>query len=187
MTARSRRQVLLGTLHRLLAAGLLTTLTLGAAGAGEVTEGQILQALTPKKPLTRSLSMAPPAETATSTTDGRFIDTLRNRTTRSLSSGERQQVATIADSRPSIDLEINFEYNSAVIGAQARPSVEALGRALTNPDLKGSTFLLAGHTDAAGGDAYNQTLSERRADAVKQYLVDKFGIATNDLVTAGYG
>ncbi|HWV96543.1 MAG TPA: OmpA family protein [Xanthobacteraceae bacterium] len=159
----------------------------GGAGAGEVTEGQILQALTPKKPLTRSLSMAPPRETTLSATDSSFIDTVRNRATRSLSTGERQQIATIADQRPSIDLEINFDYDSATIGARAKPAVEALGRALTNPDLKGSTFLLAGHTDAAGSEAYNQTLSERRADAVKQYLVEKFGIAGNDLLTAGYG
>lgn len=171
----------------IVAIGLLATMTAGIASAGEATEGQILQALTPKKPLTRSLSMTPPPEAATPATDTRFVDTLRNRTTRSLSSGERQQIATIADNRPSIDLEINFDYNSATIGTQAKPAVEALGRALTNPDLKGSTFLLAGYTDAAGSDAYNQTLSERRADAVKHYLVEKFGIAGNDLVTVGYG
>ena len=176
-----------GMLGSLLTIGVLIAMTGGPAIAGEVTEGQILQALTPKKPLTRSLSMAPPRETTTSPTDARFIDTVRNRATRSLSSGERQQIATIADQRPSIDLEINFDYDSATIGAQAKSAVEALGRALTNPDLKGSTFLLAGHTDAAGSDAYNQTLSERRADAVKHYLVEKFGIAGNDLVTVGYG
>lgn len=170
----------------LLMAAIVIAMTDGA-GAGEVTEGQILQALTPKKPLTRSLSMAPPRETTLSATDSSFIDTVRNRATRSLSTGERQQIATIADQRPSIDLEINFDYDSATIGARAKPAVEALGRALTNPDLKGSTFLLAGHTDAAGSEAYNQTLSERRADAVKQYLVEKFGIAGNDLLTAGYG
>ena len=62
-----------------------------------------------------------------------------------------------------------------------------MGRALSNPDLKGSTFVVAGHTDAAGGEAYNQDLSERRADSIKRYLVDKFGIAGTDLVTVGYG
>ena len=65
--------------------------------------------------------------------------------------------------------------------------MQALGKALTNPDLKGSTFVVAGHTDAAGSDAYNQDLSERRADSIKRYLTDKFGIAGADLVTVGYG
>lgn len=176
-----------GALRSLLTVGVLIATSGGAALAGEATEGQILQALTPKKPLTRSLSMTPPPEATTNPADTRFIDTVRNRATRSLSSGERQQIATIADQRPSIDLEINFDYNSATIGAAAKSAVEALGRALTNPDLKGSTFLLAGYTDAAGSDAYNQTLSERRADAVKHYLVEKFGIAGTDLVTVGYG
>jgi len=175
------------TLRSLLVLGVLMAMSGGMANAGEVSEGQILQALTPKKPLTRSLSMTPPPEATTNPADTRFIDTVRNRTTRSLSTGERQQIATIADQRPSIDLEINFDYNSATIGAQAKSAVEALGRALTNPDLKGSTFLLAGYTDAAGSDSYNQSLSERRADAVKHYLVEKFGIAGDELVTVGYG
>jgi len=65
--------------------------------------------------------------------------------------------------------------------------VQALGRALTSPDLKGSTFVVAGHTDAAGGDVYNQELSERRADSIKGYLIEKYGIADADLVTVGYG
>ena len=67
------------------------------------------------------------------------------------------------------------------------PSVKALGEALSDPKLKGSTFVVAGHTDAAGGESYNQDLSERRADAIKRYLVDKFGITGTDLVTVGYG
>jgi outer membrane protein OmpA-like peptidoglycan-associated protein len=65
--------------------------------------------------------------------------------------------------------------------------VQALGRALTNADLKGSTFVVAGHTDAAGGESFNQDLSERRADAIKRYLVNKYGINGTDLVTVGYG
>jgi len=65
--------------------------------------------------------------------------------------------------------------------------VQALGRALSSPDLKGSSFVVAGHTDAAGGDSYNQELSERRADSIKRYLVEKYSIAATDLVTVGYG
>jgi outer membrane protein OmpA-like peptidoglycan-associated protein len=53
--------------------------------------------------------------------------------------------------------------------------------------LKGSTFIVAGHTDAAGGESYNQDLSERRADAIKHYLMQNYGIASADLVTVGYG
>lgn len=62
-----------------------------------------------------------------------------------------------------------------------------LGRALTNPDLKGSVFLVGGHTDGKGSDQYNQKLSEQRAAAVKRFLRQKFDIPDDTLVTAGYG
>ena len=176
---------------------ILSLLTVGAAlciggvaRADDVTEDQILRALAPaKKPITRGLSAGPQTQTdpAAAAAEGNFVQTIRNRSTRSLSAAEREEIATIVKDKPKIDLEINFDYNSANISAKSLPSVQALGRALSNPDLKGSTFVVAGHTDAAGGDAYNQDLSERRADSIKRYLVDKFHIAGTDLVTVGYG
>jgi outer membrane protein OmpA-like peptidoglycan-associated protein len=178
-------------------AAMLSIATVGAAlsaGAGtavagdaNVTEDQILHALAPTKPLTRGLSVGPQADPAKVAAEGAFVQKLRNRATRSLSNGEREEIATIAKEKPNIDLEINFDYNSADISSKSMPSVQALGKALTNPDLKGSTFVVAGYTDAAGGEGYNQDLSERRADAIKRYLTDKFGIAGSDLVTVGYG
>jgi outer membrane protein OmpA-like peptidoglycan-associated protein len=171
-----------------LAIGAALSMTAGMAFAGDdVTADQILKALAPKKPLTRGLSLAPPADPAVSASEGTFVETLRNRSTRSLSIGEREQIATIAKDKPNIDLEITFDYNSADISARSQPAVQALGKALSSADLKGSTFIVAGHTDAAGGETYNQDLSERRADSIKRYLVDKFGIAGTDLVTVGYG
>jgi outer membrane protein OmpA-like peptidoglycan-associated protein len=177
---------------------ILSIVTIGAAfslGAGKaiagddnVTEDQIVRALVPeKKPLTRGLSVGPQADPAVAAAEGRFVQTIRNRPTRSLSLNEREEIATIVKDKPKIDLEINFDYNSADISAKSLPSVQALGRALTNPDLTGATFIVAGYTDAAGGDAYNQDLSERRADSIKRYLTDKYNIAGTDLVTVGYG
>jgi outer membrane protein OmpA-like peptidoglycan-associated protein len=177
---------------------MLSLLTIGAAlslgavqavaGSDDVTEDQIVRALAPaKKPLTRGLSVGPQADPAATAAEGKFVQTIRGRATRSLSVSEREEIAAIVKDKPKIDLEINFDYNSANISGKSLPSVQALGRALTNPDLKGSTFIVAGHTDAAGGDAYNQDLSERRADSIKKYLVDKYGIANADLVTVGYG
>src|SRR4029077_1602167 len=124
---------------------------------------------------------------APSAAETKLLQTVRGRATRSLSVNEREEIASIAKDKPNIDLEITFDYNSADISAKSMPSVQALGRALTSPDLKGSTFVVAGHTDAAGGDVYNQELSERRADSIKGYLIEKYGIADADLVTVGYG
>jgi outer membrane protein OmpA-like peptidoglycan-associated protein len=169
--------------------GTALSMGVGAATAGDdVTAGQILQALTPaKRPLTRGLSTGPKIDPEAVSAEDRFVKTIRNRATRSLSSAEREEIATIAKDKPNIDLEINFDYNSADISKRSLASVQALGQALTNPDLKGSTFIVAGHTDAIGGDGYNQDLSERRADSIKRYLTDKYGIAGSDLVTVGYG
>lgn len=154
-----------------------------------VTEDEIVRALAPppKKPLTRGLSIGPQTDPVPSATETKLIQSVRGRTTRSLSSTEREEIASAAKDKPNIDLEITFDYNSADISTKSLPSVQALGRALTSPELKGSTFVVAGHTDAAGGDSYNQELSERRADSIKRYLVDKYNIAGSDLVTVGYG
>src|SRR5450759_210495 len=164
---------------------VLLTMSVVAFAEENVTPDTIVRALQPK-PLTRSLSLQTPADSAKTAAEGRFVETLRNRKTRSLSSGEREEIATIAADKPNIDLEITFDYNSADISAKSMPSVQALGKALSDPTLKGSTFLVAGNTDAVGGESYNQDLSERRADSIKRYLVDNFGIAGTDLVTVGY-
>ena len=154
--------------------------------AEQKSANEILNALKPKG-LTRSLSGAAPTPKTLSADDRQFINSLRSKGTRSLTVSERDRVASIAKEKPSIDLEINFDYNSAEISRKALPSVTELGKALSSPELKGSVFLVAGHTDAKGGDEYNQGLSERRAEAIKRYLMQKFGLAAENLVTAGYG
>jgi outer membrane protein OmpA-like peptidoglycan-associated protein len=175
-----------------LTAALSMTAGLAIAGDNNVSADQIVNALQPKqdsqlKPVTRGLSAGPRIETAVDAKEIGFIDTLRNRKTRSLSLGEREQVAQIASNKPNIDLDIQFDYNSADISKASMPMAQELGKALSNASLKGSTFVVAGHTDAIGSEAYNQGLSERRADTIKRFLVDKYGINGTDLVTVGYG
>ena len=168
--------------------GVALSMTAGLALAGDsnVSSDQIVHALQPRA-VTRGLSAGPLADPAAKAREISFMQTLRNRKTRSLSLGEREQIAEIASTKPKIDLDIQFDYNSANITATSMPSVQALGEALTDAKLKGSTFVVAGHTDAAGGLAYNQDLSERRADTIKRYLIEKYGIAGTDLVAVGYG
>jgi outer membrane protein OmpA-like peptidoglycan-associated protein len=188
MLKMSARKNLVAVLS-ILMVGAALSFGIGQAVAGDdVTEDQIVKALAPaKKPLTRGLSVVPQEDPAASAAEGRLLQTVRGRASRSLSATEREEIATIAKDKPNIDLEITFDYNSADISDKSLPSVQALGKALTNPDLKGSTFIVAGHTDAAGSEGYNQELSERRADSIKRYLTSKFSIATADLVTVGYG
>lgn len=169
-----------------LAAGLALPASLDVALAEEAPSAeQIIKALKPAR-VTRGVPTSP-AEAARRAEEERFINTLRNRSTRGITTTERQQIVSIAKTKPSIDIEVNFDYDSATIGSQAQPQVAALGEALASADLSGRTFILAGHTDAKGGDSYNQGLSERRADAVKRFLAEKYGIKDSNLVTVGYG
>jgi outer membrane protein OmpA-like peptidoglycan-associated protein len=169
-----------------LSAALSMTAGLAIADSKNVSSDQILNALQPKQ-LTRGMSAGPQGDPAVKAREISFIKTLRNRKTRSLSLGEREEILAITSDKPKIDLDIQFDYNSDKITTTSMPSVQALGKALSDANLKGSTFVVAGHTDAIGSDAYNQDLSERRADTIKRYLADKYGINGSDLVTVGYG
>jgi outer membrane protein OmpA-like peptidoglycan-associated protein len=172
-----------------IALGAALSMTAGLALAGDtvISADQIAKALQPK-PLTRGLSSgAQQVDPAVEAKEAKFVNSLRNRPTRSLSLGEREEVAQLAANKPKIDLEIRFEYNSADISKASMQAVQELGKALSDPTLKGSTFVVAGHTDAVGGEEYNQGLSERRADTIKKYLNEKYGINGSDLVTVGYG
>ena len=169
-----------------IGAALSMTAGVALAGSDTVPAAQILNALKPKS-ATRGLSAGTQVDPAASAKEASFLSTVRNRQTRSLSMGERQEIADIAANKPNIDLEIHFDYNSAEIAKGSTEAVQELGKALSDASMKGSTFVLAGHTDAIGSEAYNQDLSERRADTIKKYLVEHYGLNGSDLVTVGYG
>ena len=88
---------------------------------------------------------------------------------------------------PSIDLEIFFEYDSATIAPSAVRTLVILGQALASPQLKGGTFLIAGHTDAKGSREYNRALSERRARAIRDFLIETFKLDGSRLIAIGRG
>jgi outer membrane protein OmpA-like peptidoglycan-associated protein len=174
--------------HKKLASHLACALLLGGlvwpgapALAESVTSDQILRALT-GPPRTRGLTASEQPAPA----DQKFIESLRHRT-RSLTLSDRERITPILEQRPSVDIEIYFDFDSAKIAGLAEPDVTNLGVALTDSKLKGALIMLSGHTDAKGTDEYNQKLSERRAEAVKRYLVEKFQLPAENLLTAGYG
>ena len=147
------------------------------------TPDEIVKALEPSA--TRSLSSRPSASAAAN--EDAFIDSLRNKDTRSLSISDRSKLDAIAESKPAIDLTMEFAYNSDVLRGEALQVAHNLGKALTAPQLKNKTFMLGGHTDAKGSDAFNKSLSEKRANAVKHFLVKHYGIKPETLIAVGYG
>ena len=88
---------------------------------------------------------------------------------------------------PSLNMRIGFDFDSAVLDESGRNQVKALGKALSDEAFAGMTFTLIGHTDSRGAEAYNQGLSERRALAVKQYLVAHYFLDPPRIQTNGRG
>ena len=84
-------------------------------------------------------------------------------------------------------VEINFNFNSAVIRPESYRDVGAIADALHNPILLGYGFLVLGHTDSVGGRMYNVGLSQRRAEAIVAALVDPFGVNPAILQPVGMG
>ena len=77
-----------------------------------------------------------------------------------------------------------FEFDKAVLLPAGKSKLDDLAAKAKNVKLE--VILAVGHTDRIGGDAYNQKLSEKRAAAVKEYLVAK-GIEANRVYTEGKG
>ena len=84
-------------------------------------------------------------------------------------------------------VEINFDFNSAVIRPESYRNVGAIADALHNPILLGYGFLVIGHTDSVGGRIYNVGLSQRRAEAIVAALVNPFGVNPAVLQPVGMG
>ena len=80
---------------------------------------------------------------------------------------------------------IYFDFNSSTIRPESEPVLKEIADALhDHPDWKLS---VNGHTDNVGGNVYNQKLSVRRAESVKQALMDRYQIAGDRLQTGGFG
>lgn len=166
----------------ILAAGLTVIAAPHGASAGDLSAQQIIDGLKVSK--TRSLSA--PTQPVLTPSDLAFVRSVRGKT-RSLSMGDRDHLAAIAADRPKIDLDINFDFDSAALTPRTEPQLHSLGKALTSDELAGSVVMLGGHTDGKGSDAYNQSLSERRAEAVKRFLIETYHVPAANLVSAGYG
>lgn len=84
--------------------------------------------------------------------------------------------------------DVHFPYNKGTLTDKAKSTLDADAKTITsrmksNPSTR---VQVEGHTDWIGSDAYNQALSERRAQSVKDYLVRK-GIEGSKITTVGYG
>lgn len=175
------------SLMSLAAVALAAVVTTAALPGAETALAQSKQDLVRSLSRGKTRSLTVPRPDAQKTRG--LIDSLRRKKTRQITVEEREQVAKVVQENalPAVDLEVYFAYDSAAIEREALPKLTTLGQALSDPRLKGKTFLIAGHTDARGSDEYNQKLSERRADAIKEFLVRTYDLDPATLIAIGYG
>ena len=93
---------------------------------------------------------------------------------------------TTADA-PSASITVTFASGSAMLTPDAERALAPLGRALNSQDLAGFRFRIEGHTDTVGDSASNQSLSERRAAAVRDFLIQRYGVSAARLEAVGLG
>ena len=85
----------------------------------------------------------------------------------------------------SIELKVLFDYDKSVVKDEYSSELQKVADFMKeHPDTKAT---IEGHTDSRGSDEYNQGLSERRANAVKDKLVSGYGVDASRLDAVGYG
>lgn len=84
-----------------------------------------------------------------------------------------------------INLQVKFDNNADVVKPAFYEEIGAVAEFMKS--YKDSTVEVQGYTDSRGSEAYNQGLSQRRADAVRAILIDKFGVAAARVTAVGYG
>lgn len=84
-------------------------------------------------------------------------------------------------------IAVQFDFNSARIRPDSFRAVGLMADALYHPYLQGYRFLIVGNTDAKGSREYNLKLSQQRADAIRDALINPFGISPSRIEAVGLG
>jgi OOP family OmpA-OmpF porin len=85
-----------------------------------------------------------------------------------------------------LEADALFAFDSAELTAEGRNRLDQVVGSLTTKQLENKQIEITGYTDRIGPETYNQTLSERRAQAVREYLVSK-GLPADAISTQGLG
>jgi outer membrane protein OmpA-like peptidoglycan-associated protein len=125
----------------------------------------LIESLDPDSPRVRGIRVpgAPPPETTPLTT------------------------TTAPPGAAAVSLTVNFASGSAALSPAATEVLDNLGQALGSARLAGYRFRVEGHTDTVGPEALNRDLSERRAAAVRDFLVQRHGVAAQRIEAVGLG
>jgi outer membrane protein OmpA-like peptidoglycan-associated protein len=84
-----------------------------------------------------------------------------------------------------VELDVKFDFDQAQVKQESYGDIKALADFMKQ--YPQTSTVVEGHTDSVGSDAYNQGLSERRASAVREVLVNQYGVESGRVQAVGYG
>ena len=84
-----------------------------------------------------------------------------------------------------VELDVKFDFDRAQVKSESYADIQNLADFMRQYPQTSTT--VEGHTDSIGTEAYNQRLSERRANAVRDVLVNQYGVESNRVSSVGYG
>lgn len=134
----------------------------------------------PSPTLTPAVPQAPPGRSGDGKPDGVAVN-------RPPSAPAPQRQTTAPAGVAAVSITVNFATGSATLSPQAKASLASLGRALSSSELAPFRFRIEGHTDTVGDAGLNMSLSQRRAEAVAEFLRTQFHVVGDRLVPVGMG
>lgn len=84
-----------------------------------------------------------------------------------------------------VELDVKFDFNKSEVKEGSLADIQSLADFMKQ--YPQTSTVVEGHTDSVGSDAYNQGLSERRANAVRDVLVNQYGVEGGRVSSVGYG
>lgn len=159
----------------------IATLLLAFAAAAAVTE----KYSSPDEPATQAAARAALGRAKVLDIVGMTLD-IENMT-RGIESVLKDLGAKVTDQEIRIELaaDVLFDFDKHALRPEAVPSLEKVADVLRS--RAGSPVTIEGHTDGKGSDVYNQPLSEKRAQAVREWLVKKGGASAATITIKGWG
>ena len=100
---------------------------------------------------------------------------------------KRAPIAPYLLKLPQVTADIQFDEDAAVVRPESYRMLGRIADALYHPSLLGSKFLIVGHTVSTGKRDYNLTLSQRRADVIRDIMISTFKISPKRLQAIGLG
>lgn len=84
-----------------------------------------------------------------------------------------------------VELDVKFDFDKSVVKEDSMADIQSLADFMKQ--YPQTSTVVEGHTDSVGSDAYNQGLSERRANAVRDVLVNQYGVEAGRVSSVGHG